>query len=106
MMHKKRINLFIIILTGIIFLTIGAITATDLPTEAPDDVIIENTGYKKDKKKPVPEHILRRIVERDVHPHQMNSFFESVVKSQETARVELNKEWAYLPTYAKDEYEQ
>jgi hypothetical protein len=53
MIHKKRINLFTIILPGIIFLTIGALTAGDLPTEAPDELTIDNTGYKKDKKKPV-----------------------------------------------------
>ena len=37
------------ILTAMVFLTVGVLTAADVP----DDILIENDGYKKDKKGPV-----------------------------------------------------
>ena len=48
-MKKGALTWILIALTGLFFLTVGVITAAD----APDDIKIENEGYKKDKKGPV-----------------------------------------------------
>ena len=48
-MTKRTLNLILVALTGIVFLTVGALTAADVP----DDILIQNEGYKKDKKGPV-----------------------------------------------------
>jgi len=40
------------LLAGFLFLAVGVLTATDVP----DEVIIENSGYKKDRKDPVKLH--------------------------------------------------
>jgi len=48
-MNKKFLTLALVALTGLIFLSVGALTAADVP----DYVLIENQGYKKDKKRPV-----------------------------------------------------
>jgi hypothetical protein len=45
-MKKGILSLIVVALTGLLFITVGALTATDVP----DDVSIENEGYKKDKK--------------------------------------------------------
>ncbi len=47
---KKRIwSLGVAVLVGLMFLTVGVLTAGDQPAP-PDDIVIENTGYKSDKK--------------------------------------------------------
>jgi predicted aldo/keto reductase-like oxidoreductase len=43
------VGLILVALTSLLFITVGALIATDVP----DDVTIENEGYKKDKKGPV-----------------------------------------------------
>jgi len=48
-MNKRFMGLLTIILTGLLFFTVGALTAADVP----DEVMLENAGYKKDKKGPV-----------------------------------------------------
>ena len=48
-MKKKFFGVLMIILTGLLFMSIGVLTAADVP----DDVTIENKGYKSDKKGPV-----------------------------------------------------
>jgi len=48
-MKRGIVSLILVALTGLLFITVGALTATDVP----DDVKIENEGYKKDKKGPV-----------------------------------------------------
>jgi predicted aldo/keto reductase-like oxidoreductase len=48
-MKRGIVSLILVALTGLLFITVGALTATDVP----DDVAIENEGYKKDKKGPV-----------------------------------------------------
>jgi len=48
-MNKKLLTLVTVVFTGLLFLTVGALTAADVP----DEVTIENKGYKKDKKGPV-----------------------------------------------------
>ena len=48
-MKKGLLTWVLIAFTGLFFLTVGVLTAAD----APDDVKIENEGYKKDKKGPV-----------------------------------------------------
>jgi len=55
MLMKKRIwSLGVVVLTGLMFLTVGALTASEKkPTDEPDELMIENTGYKSDKKGPV-----------------------------------------------------
>ena len=46
MLNKKKSVLILLIITGLIFLIMGVLAAADVP----DDVTIENKGYKKDKK--------------------------------------------------------
>jgi hypothetical protein len=55
MLMKKGIwSLGVVVLTGLMFLTVGALTASEKkPTDVPDELTIENTGYKTDKKGPV-----------------------------------------------------
>ena len=45
-MKKGLFTLFMIAVTALIFVAVGALTAADVP----DEVTIENEGYKKDKK--------------------------------------------------------
>lgn len=45
-MKKRILIVFTIMFIGIVFITMGVLTAAD----APDEVTIENKGYKKDKK--------------------------------------------------------
>ncbi len=51
-MNKKWTTLFIVFCTGLMFITVGALTAAE-KVEPPDEVTIENEGYKTDKKGPV-----------------------------------------------------
>jgi len=44
-MKKRSLMLMMALITGLLFLTVGVLTATDVP----DEVCIENPGYKKDK---------------------------------------------------------
>jgi Class III cytochrome C family len=48
-MKKRLLAVWIPIVSGLIFLTVGVLTAASVP----DDVRIENKGYKADKKGPV-----------------------------------------------------
>ena len=48
-MKKRLLTLVMVVFTGLLFLTVGALIAADVP----DEVTIENEGYKKDKKGPV-----------------------------------------------------
>ena len=48
-MKKRLLTLVMVVFTGLLFLTVGALIAADVPDEA----TIENEGYKKDKKGPV-----------------------------------------------------
>ncbi len=48
-MKRGIVSLILVALACLLFITVGALTATDVP----DDVAIENEGYKKDKKGPV-----------------------------------------------------
>ncbi|MBW1797223.1 MAG: cytochrome c3 family protein, partial [Deltaproteobacteria bacterium] len=48
-MNKKLLSLLIVVCAGLLFLTGGILTAADVP----DEVVIENENYKKDKKGPV-----------------------------------------------------
>jgi hypothetical protein len=52
MLMKKGIwSLGVVVLTGLMFLTVGALTASEKkPTDVPDELMIENQGYKTDKK--------------------------------------------------------
>ena len=52
-MAKKFCILFTAILTGLVFFTVGTLIAADKQQVAPDEIMIENKGYKKDKKRPV-----------------------------------------------------
>ena len=51
-MKKRFLGVLTIILTGLLFLSVGVLTAAD-KTDSPDEVTIENKGYKADKKGPV-----------------------------------------------------
>ncbi|MBW1780126.1 MAG: cytochrome c3 family protein [Deltaproteobacteria bacterium] len=48
-MNKKLLTLLTVVLSGFLFLSVGVLIAAD----APDVVMLENKGYKKDKKGPV-----------------------------------------------------
>jgi len=48
-MNKKLLTLAMVIFTGSLFLTVGVLIAADVP----DEIIIENKGYEKDKKGPL-----------------------------------------------------
>lgn len=53
-MKKGFWSLGVVVLTGLMFLTVGALTASEKkPKDVPDEAMIENTGYKSDKKGPV-----------------------------------------------------
>jgi len=49
-MKKGIFTLFVVVFAGFAFLAVGALIAADCPI----DLKIENQGYKKDKKGPVP----------------------------------------------------
>ena len=56
-MNKKVLTLIMVSLIGLIFLSSGLLSAADkAATEAPDEIVIETEGYKKDKKGPVKFH--------------------------------------------------
>ena len=48
-MNNRFLTLIMVVFAGMLFLTVGALTAADVS----DEVTIENEGYKKDKKGPV-----------------------------------------------------
>jgi len=48
-MERKIVTLLTVVLGGLLFLAVGALTAAD----APDVVMIQNAGYAADKKGPV-----------------------------------------------------
>lgn len=48
-MKKGMLTLMAVALAGFVFLAVGVLTAADVP----EDVLIENQGYKSDKKGPV-----------------------------------------------------
>jgi len=48
-MNKRFLTLLMVVLAGLLFLTVGVLTAADVP----DEVVIDCTGYKKNKKGPV-----------------------------------------------------
>ena len=53
-MNKRIWILGCVILAGLMFLTVGALTASEKkPGDAPDEIMIDNKGYKTDKKGPV-----------------------------------------------------
>jgi hypothetical protein len=51
-MNKRFLTILIVALTGMLFLSVAALTAAEKQT-APDEIMLENKGYKKDKKGPV-----------------------------------------------------
>ncbi len=48
-MKRKFLTVLVVGLTGLLFLAAGVLVAADVP----DEITIQNTGYKKDKKGPV-----------------------------------------------------
>ena len=48
-MNNRLLTLIMVVFAGMLFLTVGVLTAADVP----DEVTIENKGYQKDKKGPV-----------------------------------------------------
>jgi len=50
-MKNKSFSILMVVFAGLLFLTVGILTAADVPE--PDEVLIQNLGYKKDKKGPV-----------------------------------------------------
>jgi len=51
-MNKRFLTILIVALTGMLFLSVAALTGA-AKQDVPDEVILENKGYKKDKKGPV-----------------------------------------------------
>ena len=66
-MKKGIFTLALIILTGLLFLGIGALIAADLPEE----IAISSEGYKADKKGPVNLSHKKHAVE--YRPHATNA---------------------------------
>ncbi len=56
-MDKKFLTLVVVAFTGLFFMTVGVLTAADKATtkcaDVPDEIVIQNKGYTKDKKGPV-----------------------------------------------------
>ena len=50
-MNKRRLTFVMIVFTGFLFLMVGALIAADAPK---DDINIQNEGYEKSRKGPVP----------------------------------------------------
>ncbi|MBW1729517.1 MAG: cytochrome c3 family protein [Deltaproteobacteria bacterium] len=48
-MKRKGLGLLVVLLVGLVFLVVGVLVAADVP----DQIVINNTGYKADKKGPV-----------------------------------------------------
>jgi len=48
-MNKRFLTVLVASLTGLLFLTVGILVAADIP----EQITIQNTGYKQDKKGPV-----------------------------------------------------
>lgn len=48
-MNKKFATLLLALFVGLVFVSVGVLTAADVPNE----IMIQNEGYKKDKKGPV-----------------------------------------------------
>jgi hypothetical protein len=54
LMKKGIWSLGVVVLVGLLFLTVGALTASEKkPADVPDEIMISNEGYKTDKKGPV-----------------------------------------------------
>ena len=51
-MNKRFLTLLIVALTGMLFLSVAALTAA-AKQDVPDEITLENKAYKKDKKGPV-----------------------------------------------------
>ena len=51
-MNKRFLTILIVALTGMLFLSAAALTAA-AKQDVPDEIMLENKGYKKDKKGPV-----------------------------------------------------
>ena len=52
-MKRGILTLVLVFLGGLVFIAVGAMSAAELPTKAPDVVTISNKGYAKDRKGPV-----------------------------------------------------
>jgi len=52
-MKRGILTLVMIFIGALIFAAVGAMSAAELPTKAPDVIIIDSKGYKKDTKGPV-----------------------------------------------------
>ena len=48
-MKTKYLTLLVVVLTGMLFLSVGALTAAEKQA-VPDEVMLQNKGYAKDKK--------------------------------------------------------
>ncbi len=51
-MKTRYLTILIVALTGMLFLAVGGLTAAE-KQKSPDEIMLENKGYKKDKKGPV-----------------------------------------------------
>jgi len=51
-MNKRFLTILIVALTGMLFLSVGGLTAAE-KQKAADEIMLENKGYEKDKKRPV-----------------------------------------------------
>ena len=52
-MNKKLLTLRIVLVAGCLFLATSSLTSADKSADVPDELVIENEGYTKDKKGPV-----------------------------------------------------
>jgi len=69
-MNKKFATLLLALFVGLVFVSVGVLTAADVPNE----IMIQNEGYKKDKKGPVKfshkkHHEEYKLACTDCHHH-------------------------------------
>ncbi len=72
-MRNRTLGLLIVLLTGMLFLAAGILVAADVP----DQILIENQGYKKNKKGPVKfthkkHHEVYKLACTECHHHYVN----------------------------------
>ena len=62
-MDKRFPALVMIVLTSVLLVTVGALTAAEKAVDVPDEIVIKNEGYKKITKGPVKFHHKKHAVD-------------------------------------------
>jgi hypothetical protein len=76
-MKKGWLTLMIVALTGLIFLTVGTLTASEKKAgDVPDEFMIDSEGYTTDKKGPVPMSHKKHVTEYGAKCDDCHHVFE------------------------------